>query len=228
MSSSDALEDEDLKKRFDPYEFFFNNRIPVTLFLVGVIIIGLGVLVYKYGFFDDSSKIEVLEAETKEVSQGEIMVEISGEVSKPGVYKLSQGARVEDLLIASGGLAEDADRVWVEKYINRAARLTDGQKIYIPSQDELAPQQDYQSSVRGANNEGGAKPYQQSVSGVGAQSVNINTASQKELEELPGIGPVYAQSIIEHRPYSTVEELLSKGALKEYVYEKVKDQVVVY
>ncbi|MHA2055880.1 MAG: ComEA family DNA-binding protein [Candidatus Hodarchaeales archaeon] len=56
----------------------------------------------------------------------------------------------------------------------------------------------------------------------------MNTATLKELDSLPGIGPVYGQSIIEHRPYSTVEELLSKDALKKSTYEKVKDLVTVY
>ena len=58
--------------------------------------------------------------------------------------------------------------------------------------------------------------------------VNINTATLKELDTLPGIGPVYGQNIIEHRPYSTVEELLSKAVLKKNVYEKIKDKVSVY
>ena len=58
--------------------------------------------------------------------------------------------------------------------------------------------------------------------------ININTASLQELDTLPGIGPVYGQSIVEHRPYSNIEELMSKGALKKNVYEKVKDLVTIY
>lgn len=58
--------------------------------------------------------------------------------------------------------------------------------------------------------------------------VNVNTATQKELEALWGIGPVTAQNIIEQRPYSTVEELLNKKILKTNVYETNKDKLSVY
>jgi len=69
----------------------------------------------------------------------------------------------------------------------------------------------------------------QGVIVVGAGSLtNVNSANQSELEDLTGIGPVYAQSIIEHRPYSNVEELVSKGALKKSVFEKIKDSVTAY
>ncbi len=223
MFSTNSLEDESGRTMgFDPSEFFFKFKIPITMFLLGMIAVGFGVLAYKYGLFSDTSKVEVLgETEVTQKREGELFVEISGAVSKPGVYKLPFGARVEDLLISSGGLAQDADRNWVDKYINRAAKLTDGQKLYIQSLSD-------QSEGASANNDGGVKVYQPGVVGVSSQGVNINTASQKELEELPGIGPVYAQNIIEHRPYSTVEDLLTKEALKENVYEKVKDKVIVY
>ena len=217
------------KRTFDFEEFLQQYRYPITVFLLGLILVGFGVIYFKVGRDNKSSNIEVLEEATEAQDQGlELVVEISGAVEKPGVYKLSGGSRVEDLLIAAGGISADADREWVEKMINRAAKITDGQKILIPSKSELAPNQDYQSEVSGAKNNGDVKLYQ-GVRGSGYENlVNINTSSQKELEELPGIGPVYAQSMIEHRPYSSVEELLSKDALKKSVYEKIKDLVTVY
>ena len=217
------------KRTFDFEEFLQQYRYPITVFLLGLILVGFGVIYFKVGRDNKSSNIEVLEEATEAQDQGlELVVEISGAVEKPGVYKLSGGSRVEDLLIAAGGISADADREWVEKMINRAAKITDGQKIFIPSKSELAPNQDYQSEVSGAKNNGDVKLYQ-GVQGSGYENlVNINTSSQKELEELPGIGPVYAQSMIEHRPYSSVEELLSKDALKKSVYEKIKDLVTVY
>jgi len=149
------------------------------------------------------------------------VIEVSGAVETPGVYKLSTNARVEDALIAAGGISADADRNWMEKTLNRAAKITDGQKIYIPRINE-------QTGGASANNATGY----QSTSSVGgsdfANTVNVNTASQKELESLWGIGPVTAQNIIEQRPYSTIEELLNKKILKTNVYETNINKLSVY
>src|SRR3972149_8341425 len=210
------------QKKLDLEEFVLKYRYPITVFLLGVFLTGIGMIYVKMGESGRPSNIEVLN-EVAEVGDqnSELVVEISGAVEKPGVYKLPGGSRVEDLLISAGGISIDADRDWVERGINRAARLTDGQKIYIPKVGE-------QTLGESANNGGDIKLYQ-GVRGSGYENlVNVNISSQQELEELPGIGPVYAQSIIEHRPYSNVEELVSKGALKHYVYEKIKDLVKVY
>lgn len=203
-------------------ELIEKNKATLALSLIGLILIGLGVFLYREYLVIGSDGIEVIE-EIKESKEAKniLVVEISGAVEKPGVYKLSEGARVEDLLIAGGGVSAEADRVWLEKYINRAAKLTDGQKIYVPRLGE-------QAQGMSAKNEGDIKVYQGDFGSDSSNLININTATQKELESLPGIGHVYAQSIIEHRPYSNIEELLSKGALKEYVYKKVKNNVTVY
>lgn len=209
-------------KKFNFEAFLEKNKIVITLLLSGLILLGLGVFYFKNGKLADSNKIEVIETPTGGQENGiDMLVEISGAVEKPGVYKLSQDSRIEDLLIKSGGLSIDADRGWVERYINRAAKLTDGQKIYVPRINE-------QSGDESAKNSSGY----QSISTVQGSSiekmVNINTATLKELDTLPGIGPVYGQNIIEHRPYSTVEELLTKSVLKKNVYEKIKDKVTIY
>ncbi|MFC1600609.1 helix-hairpin-helix domain-containing protein [Patescibacteria group bacterium] len=200
-------------------EFVYGNRINIFLIFLGLILLGSGVLIYINS--RENNDIEIIESVDEDSVNQEIIVEIAGSVEKPGVYNMPNLSRVEDLLIISGGLSADADRSWVEKYINRAAKLTDGQKFYIPKENE-------QSDSTSANN------LSRESGGILGESdnqnnpVNINTASQKELEGLPGIGPVYAQNIIEQRPYSSVEELLSKDALKSFVYEKIKELVTVY
>jgi len=209
-------------KGFNFEKFLLTNRLLITLALFGLILIGLGVFLYKDGLIGGQDTIEVLEStEEVKINASEIIVEIAGSVEKPGVYKLKNSSRIDDLLIAGGGLSVDADRVWVEKYVNRAAPLSDGQKMYIKSVSE-------QSVAVTANNSGGDQtipaPFSTSTEGL----TDINTATLTELDTLPGIGPVYGQSVIDHRPYSTVDELLSKGALKKSVYEKVKDKVSVY
>jgi len=185
-------------------------------------LLGLGVFLVKEAGFNSSDKIQVLDATTDDQnSHQEIIVEIAGEVEKPGVYRLPKNSRVEDLLLVAGGLSVNSDRVWVEKALNRVSILTDGQKIYIPAVGEQFIDQGANFSGSGGN---GNVYKGSSLSGL----ININTASQKLLESLPGIGPVYAQKIIEHRPYSNIEELRTKGVLKDYIFKKIKDKISVF
>ncbi|MDP1760069.1 MAG: helix-hairpin-helix domain-containing protein [Candidatus Woesebacteria bacterium] len=213
---------EKLKKKY----LSLTNSSILLYSLLGLILIGFGVLLFKSGGIMSGDKVEVLPA--RDASQNdaggnslEIIVEIAGAVEKPGVYKLPHNSRIDDLLINSGGISASADRIWMEKYINRAARLIDGQKVYIPDINQ-------QTLGVSANNNGGIKVDQSTFGSQTSGLTNINTATLKDLDKLPGIGPVYGQSIIEHRPYSNVEELLTKGVLKKSVYEKIKNLISVY
>lgn len=191
----------------------------IIFLLTGLILIGFGVLAYKTDIFSSGDKVEVLSSTTE--SQGEVLeivVEISGAIEKPGVYKMKNGDRVDDLLIVSGGLSVDADRDWVTKNVNRASKLTDGQKLYIYSQSE----------IESAKASGGIKLDQGVLRAETTNSsgfISINTSSQSELEKLKGIGPVYATNIIEHRPYSDVQELVSKGAISQKILDKIKNDI---
>ncbi len=193
-------------------ETLFRYRFVILASLLGLIILGFGIFYARNALNVASTKVEVLEASTEsQKADSFLVVDISGAVEKPGVYKLPSSSRVEAVLIAAGGVSGNADRSWMDKFLNRAGKLSDGQKIYIPT----AGEQGYQtaSSTFSSKEEG---------------LVNINTATLKELDTLPGIGLTYAQNIIEHRPYSNVEELLSKGVLRKSVYEKIKDKITVY
>ncbi len=205
---------------FDTGQLFFKYRHPLLILLVGAVLISGGLFFLKSGI-SSGTKIEILDDGLSETSGKFISVEVAGEVVTPGVYKVPLGSRVEDALILSGGFSGGADRDWTEKYLNRAAKLSDGQKIYIPGVSE-------QSVAPGAKNGGQYQSTSASFSSDSKVPININSASLGELDALPGIGPVYGQSIIDHRPYSNVEELLSKGALKKNVYEKIKDLVSIY
>lgn len=203
----------------DVDKFLFKFRYPLLIGLFGIIFFGMGVLFFKNGGASSTkTKVEVLNSSTENQNNvSEIFVEVSGQVEKPGVYKLKAGSRVEDALILSGGFSPSADRVWVEKSLNRAAKLIDGQKVYIPKVGETL------SAVKGVGiiSSGGGGV-------VDGGLVNINTASLSQLDSLPGIGQVYGQNIIEHRPYSNIEELTSRGVLKTGVYEKIKDKISVF
>lgn len=188
----------------------------IIIFLLGVILIGLGLFFSKIGVFDSKDKIEILNTTTEsQNTTSEIIVEISGSVEKPGVYKLLGNSRVEDLLVVSGGLSASADRDWVSKNVNRASKLTDGQKIYIYSQSEVAS----------AKESGSIKLDQQVLGDTSSTLVNINTSSLEKIMELPDIAQKRGQSIIEHRPYSTKEELVTKGVISQNIFEKIKDLI---
>ncbi len=165
-----------------------------------------GLFLNKLRNFDNGgTKVEVLSSESE--TKNEIIVEVNGSVGKPGVYKLPEDSRVEDALTAAGGISAEADFEWVDRTLNRASKLVDGQKIYIPT---------HTSTGSG------------SVAGPANNLVNINTASLGELDTLSGIGPVTAQKVIEQRPYSSVEELLTKGVLSKSVYEKNKNKLTIF
>ena len=203
-------------------DLFFRFRYVILIFLLGAILTGVGLFISQNERNGDGDRVEVLTGATEGQNEGsEIVVEIAGEVERPGVYKLPKNSRIGDLLVAAGGVSPNADRDWMEKSLNRAARLADGTKIYIPAVNE-------RSGVLSANNLGVAGGSDAVRGSGGSDLININLASQKELESLPGIGPVYAQNIIEHRPYSNVEELSTKGALKKSTYEKIKNLVTAY
>jgi len=206
---------------FNVDELIIKFRYPLLFLLLGLILIVTGLFIVKSGLVSPSTKVEILTATTSAAVNGEIAVEIAGEVLTPGVYRLPAGGRVEDLLIVSGGFSINADRNWTDKYLNRASKLTDGQKVYIPNINE-------HSNVLSAKNSGGDQTVSSTFSSDSNTLININTASLGELDSLPGIGPVYGQRIIEYRPYSDTSELLSKGVLKSSVYQKVKDLVSVY
>ena len=201
-------------------EIFIKYRYPILIILLGLILTAFGVLFYKKDVLAPQTKVEVLNAITVSQTGMDITTEIAGSVVRPGVYKMPSGSRIDDLLILSGGFSGDADRTWTEKYLNRAGVLTDGQKIYIPQSGEI-------SAKTGGVNQTGSGPIEV-TGGTPVNPVNINTASLQELDSLPGIGQVYAQNIIEHRPYSTLEELVSKGAIKQSLYEKIKNLVTIY
>ena len=200
-----------IEGEFDFEEFLSKHKITVGIGLIGVLLIGLGGLTY-FKMLQPQEKIEIISGE--ETSGNSIFCDIAGGVEKPGMYELASGSRVENLLIASGGLSGEADREWVERNLNRAQKLVDGTKIYVPLVSQTAESEDQNSGE---------------VSGLNVTSkVNINAASASELDTLWGIGTVRAQDIIDNRPYQSVEELETKKIIPSNVYEKIKDQISVY
>lgn len=183
---------------------------------IGTILVGIGLLL---SYHPNKETIHVL-SETDENNTSSIMVEVVGGVKNPGVYTLSSDARVIDLLDAAGGLY-DEDSDWVDRFVNKVERLKDGQKIVI---QKKGSQSDRESANYFIDQSSGS--YDQGSDQI--KYVNINTASQSELESLWGIGPVYAKNIIEQRPYSDISELIEKNVIKQNVFDRNKDILTIY
>ena len=143
-------------------------------------------------------------------SDSKVRIDMSGEVLKPGVYSLEAGARVEDGLLAAGGLGKEADRDWVEKNINKAKILMDGEKIYIPKVGEVAV--------------GVAK-----VLGTDDGLISLNSGDLAELDKLEGIGTALAGRIIAYREanggFRDINELKLVSGIGDKLFERIKDKV---
>jgi len=142
-----------------------------------------------------------------------MMVDVSGAVSNPGVYKLPEGSRVSDAVSAAGGLAEDkVNKELVSQGVNLAQIVHDGEKIYIPFQSDSLPIS-HSGSVISATDAAGM--------------VSINNATFSELVSLPDIGEVRAKKIIDNRPYSKIEDLVEQKIIFQSTFDKIKDKIVL-
>lgn len=160
---------------------------------------------------------EEVSKEAPEESSSVVVVDVAGAVASPSVVYLDQGARVEDAIKAAGGLTKDADT----SAINRAAVLTDGQKVYIPAAGEEVPEE-------AAGKEASAS--EGSVAEA-ASLVNINTATSEELQTLKGIGPSTADKIIEYRTvygaFGSIEDIMNVNGIGDKTFENIKDSITV-
>ena len=206
-------------------EFIKKNLLFVGLIFFGVILMLIGLFQY-LASKNDTSDIEFTSsesqtAETKGASTStKISVDVEGRVLHPGVYSLTEGARIKDALIAAGGLSSSADRVYVSKHLNQAQKVIDGGKIYIPAIGEIQPA----NITVDANDTTMSNSSASTVESNGM--ININTASESELDALPKVGPITAKKIISARPYSTINELVSKKVLGQKTFDGLKEKIV--
>lgn len=148
----------------------------------------------------------------------EIIVHIDGEVVKPGIVSLPTEARITDAISAAGGLTELADT----SKINLAYSLQDGQKVYIPSIN------DTQVETYIQNDAGDNVIVQDSSS---SSLININSATQSELDSLPGIGPSTASKIIDYRnkngDFKNIEDLMNVSGIGEAKFNNIRDYICI-
>lgn len=150
-----------------------------------------------------------------------IAIHVTGEVKKEGLIYLPLGSRVADAIKEAGGETKNADL----SQINLAYQLQDGQKLYIPNKNEIISE--YIISATGNTESEGSS----SNNLKGENKVNINTATQSELDQLPGIGPSIAQRIIDYREengnFQKIEDVQNVKGIGDAKYEEIKDSITV-
>lgn len=215
-----------------------------------IAIIAGAILYYVYGKDEKIYQNEILpyeETETEENNtekeknieteeETEIIIYITGEVNKPGVYALPEGSRIVDAIEQAEDLTEEA---YTEE-INLAYVLEDGMKIVIPSKSkiqnkietqeiqETEEKNSYITTESGITIEETEKTQNKTENN---QKVNINTATQEELETLTGIGPSTASKIIQYRKekgnFKSIEEIKNVSGVGDSKFENIKENITV-
>jgi competence protein ComEA len=181
-------------------------------FAIGGILLGAGLL--KYLLQGPPGEAVVLRAPPTPLP---VQVHVSGAVVIAGIYTLPSGSRVGDAVEAAGGLSSEAN----PEGINLARPVQDGEQIFVPYLAATA------ELSKGANLE-----FQSSYNTEErSELINLNTASQAELETLPGIGPVLAQEIIAYREsngsFQDIEDILEVKGIGAVKYDQIKELVTV-
>lgn len=153
------------------------------------------------------------EAETFDTN--EICVYVCGSVRRPGVYYLSNGQRISDAVNMAGGFSKKA----AKEQINLAKELTDGEKVYIPSLNEMKQTDEMEQGFSGQKSEG-EQP-----------KVNINQAEPSDLMSLPGIGESKANAIVKYREehgfFQKTDDMKKIEGIKDGVFNKIKDLITI-
>ena len=156
--------------------------------------------------FDTGTKDSLSEADAEE---GYIYTHITGEIKKPGVYKMKAGTRMDDLVKEAGGLTEDADI----DLINLSEKLVDEERIIVPA--------------KGASE---ADETSHAASSVQTKKININTADLYELTSIPSVGEKTAQKIIDYREkkkFKKIEDIMNIEGIGENKFKNMKDYISV-
>ncbi|MCI8352702.1 MAG: hypothetical protein HFJ58_03750 [Clostridia bacterium] len=212
------------------------RQLAIILGIGAIVIFVIGYYIYKISIPEENyEQLDIVSENDKEQNienvenqQAEInliIIHIAGEVKNPGIVKIKEGARIADVIEEAGGLTERANIT----NINLAYVIEDGQKITIPSKEnieEKESQNEYISSesVQGIIEE---NPKTSSKTTI----VNINKASKEELQTLQGIGESTATKIIEYRKqngeFKQTEDIKNVPGIGDSKFEAIKDNIKV-
>ncbi len=171
--------------------------------LIASIVIGLLVMLVRPLFLSDKPQQSIVEH--RPVTLPAVMVHLCGAVKREGVFKLKPGDRILDALTLAGGSLPTADL----SGLNLAEPVKDGQKIVVPAKVTVAVP---------ANTTTGAR-------------ININTADEKALDSLPGIGATTAKQIVDHRrtngPFIKPEQIMEIPRFGKRKFERIKGLITI-
>lgn len=174
---------------------------------------------------EQENKTEILQ-ENNSTTEENIVIYITGEIKKEGIYELPENSRIADAIEKAGGINEQADLT----QINLAYKLQDGMRIYIPKKAELNQENNIKTEDKTETiiTKGNTKETENTQTN---KKININKATQAELETLPGIGTSTAEKIIKYRTengnFKKKEDIMNVSGIGENKYQKIKDLINV-
>ena len=204
-------------------EFLKQRKIVIIICILVIILVGWKI--YDSSNFETEEESQIMDSNIQESKTDDeeelVIIHVTGEVKKPGVVRVKEGSRVEDIVKAAGGLTENADI----SNINLAYVVEDGTKIRIPSTDDEKQEEYITQSI------GEGIIMQEESNNSRSSIVNINTANETELEELPGIGASIAGRIIEYRnkngKFKSIEDIKNVTGIGDSKFEKIKESIRV-
>ncbi len=199
--------------------------LEIILLTVALVIAITALAIYAKNNQENTDQEITTNNQPEQTLSGKIFIDVSGAVKKPNLYQISFGARLKDVVDKAGGLSDEADTMFFNRNFNLARTVIDQEKIYVPSIMEInngifvqnQRTLDYVSPNIGVINDAPTT----NIS-TNNQLINLNSATIEELDQLPGVGQTTANKIIKNRPYSSIDELLTKKAVNKSIYEKIK------
>ena len=221
-----------------------NKKTKIIIIAILVVLLG-AIIYYVYGretpennqnaiipYEDEtiqSKENNISEDKSEENDTEKIIIYIAGAIKKEGVYELEEGSRISDAIEQAGGLKEEADIT----NINLAYKLEDGMKIRIPTQTENNEKdinkisEEYITKNSGLETENTIEDTKKEKE----DKLDINKATQEELETLSGIGPSTANKIIQYRKdngnFKNIEDLKNVNGIGESKYNEIKEKIIV-
>jgi competence protein ComEA len=211
-----------------------NWTLVIGLIVAAVLLIGAGYALANVRGADEPAGVEIIPpaptatpapppTPLPTATSGPLRVYVSGAVVNPAVYELPPGSIIDDAVRAAGGFSADADPVAV----NLAGPLADGMQIYVPTTAEGAATPPPISAPAATTDPGASRMGGVTIGGL----IDINLATQADLEMLPGIGPTTAANIIAHReangPFATIEAIMDVPGIGEGKFAAMKDLITV-